>query len=563
MTAFFACKSPKKLAKTIDKMELKSEPEVLEVHGDSILVTIKGKFPPHTFSKNGIVKFQPVLHYGDQEQPLKVMYLKGEKARYENAKTISYSKGGSFTYTDKVEYTPAMKKSNLLLTGQVKLDSRYDDLDQCQQVKTDSTALGTITTSLTVKPTDDVLFYEDKSPAASTMKKVIFYYVINEGRLRDTVMKGPQVRQFRSIINDSTFKFTGITFKSYASPDGEIDLNARLTQERANSAIDLAKKEFKKLDATKRYDESFDSKPDANEDWEGFKRLVSESNIAGKDDIMSIANSNMGLEEKEAALRKLPSWNELKKTILPRLRRTEVIFNGSGTLRSLEEVRAVSGTSNNYDQLSQREVMMMANASTDSAEQERMYQYYMNKYPNDWAGKNNYAAFLIKHRQYEQAHAILDELSNQYRDNDTIHNNLGVAKRFLRKYNEAKENYTDASNGGIPENNNLGILYIKYGEYDNAVQSFEADRCDYNVALAYTLKGDYETAKRKIDCIEDKTADVYYLRAIIGARSGDRELMTTSLTQAVQKDPSLRDMAKEDLEFRAHHGKDYFENAIR
>jgi tetratricopeptide (TPR) repeat protein len=187
----------------------------------------------------------------------------------------------------------------------------------------------------------------------------------------------------------------------------------------------------------------------------------------------------------------------------------------------------------------------------------------MNKYPNEWGGANNYAAMLIRQGKYKDADSLLEILNAKYRDNDTIANNLGVAKRFLRKYDAAKDLYGISKRGGLKEDNNMGILYIKYGDYDNAVTSFEPNRCDYNVALAYTLKGDYETALQKIDCIEDKNADVYYLRAIVGARKGDKDLMTTSLTRAVTMDSTLHDMAKTDLEFRKYVNTQEFKNAIR
>ena len=109
----------------------------------------------------------------------------------------------------------------------------------------------------------------------------------------------------------------------------------------------------------------------------------------------------------------------------------------------------------------------------------------------------------------------------------------------------------------------MGILYIKYGDYDNAVASFDSKQCDYNVALAYTLKNDYDNALSKIDCITDKTPEVYYLRAVVAARKGDVDLMTTSLTLAVKGDPSYRDEAKTDMEFKKYWNKVEFQNAIK
>jgi tetratricopeptide (TPR) repeat protein len=563
--AFGACNGPKKMAKTVASMEVKSEPKVLEVHGDSILVTIKGKFPPKSFAKNGIVRFQPVLRYDTLELPMKTMYIKGEKVKLDNAKTINYKNGGSFTYTDKVEYTPLMKKSELTMEYAVKLDSKYDDLDQCVPVDTDTPAIGSITTSLSVKPTDDILFY-DNDEGVGNGRTVIFYYVINEGSLRDSVKKGPTMTQVRNVVKDTTFKYNSIVFRSFASPDGEVARNAELTKLRAGSAESVVRAELKRMGVKKIYDSTFVRRPDTDEDWEGFKRIVSASSFAGKDEVLGIINSNLSYDEKEANLRKLGSWNELKNNILPRLRRTEVTFSGSAgntTGMVVKNDTSSMPVPEDLSRLSQQELIMYANHTKDTAQKERIYKTYMERFPEDWAGKNNYAAILLQKGQYEEANRLLEELHNEYRNNDTISNNLGVAKRFLRKYNDSKDLYMGAQQNGIKENNNLGILYIKYGDYENSVNSFEQDRCDYNVVLAYTLKGDYETAKRKFECIEDKKAADYYLRAIIGARSGDKDLMTTSLTRAIEMDASFRDMAKEDLEFKNYLNTAEFTNAIR
>ncbi|MGZ5242325.1 MAG: tetratricopeptide repeat protein [Bacteroidia bacterium] len=561
---FGACNGPKKMAKTVAQMEVKAEPQVLEVHGDSILVTVKGKFPPKSFAKNGIVRFQPVLRYDTTELPLKTMYIKGEKVKLDNAKTINYKNGGSFTYTDKIEYTPQMKKSDLTMEYAVKLDSKYDDLDQCVPVDTDTPSTGTITTSLSVKPTDDILFFDDDQGVGNG-KTVIFYYVINEGSLRDSVKRGPTMTQVRTIVKDTTFKYSSIVFRSYASPDGEVARNAELTKLRANSAEQAVRAELKRMGVTKIYDSTFVRRPDTDEDWEGFKRIVSASSMAGKDEVLGIINSNLSYEEKEANLRALSSWNELKTSILPRLRRTEVVFSGTAgggdALMSATTQEVV--VPEDLSTATQQQLIWYANNTKDTATRERVYKNYMDRFPQDWAGRNNYAALLLQKGQYQEAHDLFEALHSEYRNNDTIHNNLGVAKRHLRKYNDAKEHYMTAQQGGIKENNNLGILYIKYGDYESSVNSFEADRCDYNVVLAHTLKGDYETAKRKFECIEEKKAADYYLRSIIGARSGDKELMTTSLTRAIEMDASFRDLAKEDLEFKNYVNTAEFTNAIR
>jgi hypothetical protein len=625
------CVSPKKLGKDLEKMGFKAQPELLEVKGDSIEVSINMKIPPKSFHKKAVVKFQPILKYGEQEKELATMYLQGEKVRDKKGKTVKFAKGGSFKYHDKIEYTTEMKHSKLSMDYQIKIASKYDELNQCISGKRDSTTRGTITTALSVKPYDDIYFFTGnehpnlydstnggKGGNMSTMDatnghpELIFYYVIDEGKLRDSAKRGPAARTLSRYIgpkeakmakkgkkgkkNDAAEdekelrdemaqpKVTGVVFKSYASPDGEVNHNGQLCQQRAASANDFVKKEFKRLGVKEINDANFVKQPDQNEDWAGFKNLVEKSSMKGKSDVLAVINSGQSIEEKEKQLRSMPQWNELTKKILPRLRRTEVYLQGihsgvrtrTGT-RSVADLKTEhsSGADSN---LSQREMLILAANMDDLGEREKIYKMYADKYPSDWTGQNNYAAIVLKqggamvkdentamksNAKIDQALKLFEGLHTQYPANDTITNNYAVAKRFARKYNDAQSGYMSAKNDGVKEDNNMGILFIKYGFYDKAAASFEANRCDYNVALAYTLKGDYDQALNKIECITDKKAEDFYLRAVIGARKNDKTLMTTALTRAAQMDPSLRDRAKNDLEFSKFWDNAEFQNALR
>jgi len=556
-----SCQSPKKMASALDKVKFKADPEVLEVRGDSVTIKVTGKFPPKTFAKQASCKFQPVLRYGTQEKALPPMFVVGEKVKgVKDAKTIKYSTGGSFTYNKRVEYTPDMKKSSLTLDYTVKFVSQYEELNQCISGTKDSTVKGTITTALTVKPTDDVYYYENDIPAGG-VRRLVFYYVVNEPDFRDSVFKGPTYKALANIIGDPTFTLTDITLHSYASPDGEMKRNHELCSGRAESGYKMVGNLLKEKKNVAVKDDAIFKKPDENgEDWAGFKRLVAASNIAQKDELMAIINSNMSLDDKEVAFRKLANWEDQKNNILPRLRRTEVFLSGTFPNRSIEDVRSTVSTS--FEGLTKKEVIMYANKTDDLAAKEKAYKYLMNKYPEDWAGINNYGAVLVKEQQYVMADSMLTIAHKQWPNNDTIASNLGVAKRFSRHYDDAKTLLTQGSKS-VKEGNNMGILYIKYGDYDNSTTSFEPNRCDYNTALALELHGDYDQSLSKIDCITDKNADVYYLRAIVAAKKGDTDLMTTSLTLAIQKDPTYRDTAKTDLEFKKYWNKVEFLNAIK
>jgi tetratricopeptide (TPR) repeat protein len=540
----------------------------MEVRGDSVEVTIKGKFPPKTFNKKAVVKIQPVLRYGgDKEKPLKPLYLKGEKVKNQDGKVVNYKKGSTFTYTDKVEYDPQMKNQNLTIDYNIKIGNKYQDLEQCEGGTRDSVSIGTITTALTVKPFDDVLMYK-AGVMPVVAKKVIIYYVINETKIRDSVYKGPAVTKLRDFLKDTSMKYNSIQLMSYASPDGEFTLNKNLTIGRANSGADLVKKELKRAGKKIVYDSSLVKKPDMGEDWAGLKQAVSQREFSGKQEVMDILNSNINDDEKENRLRKSQAWNPtLVNDILPKLRRTEIVFAGANNQRTLPELMSAYQT--NQNGLTKQELLMVADNTTDTMEMMNVYKNYMTNYPSDVAGKNNYAALLLKKGMYKEADDLFSQLHQLYPKNDTINNNYGVARRFARDYDKSRNLYNTAANDGLDESNNLGILYIKYGKYDSSIASFKPERCDYNTALAYTLNGDYESALSEIECSINKVdnnmmrGDLYYLRAITAARKGDRDMMATSLTRAIEMNPAYRNMAKDDKEFMKYWDTDTFKNAIR
>jgi len=580
------CNSPKKLAKALDKTSIKADPEVLTVDGDSVTINVRIKIPPKVFSKKAMVKFAPTLKYGDQSKDLEPIILVGEKAKTSETatKTIRFKEGGSFTYHKRIEYTPDMKNTLLELSYQVKVISKYEELNQCVGGQTDSIP-GDITTSLSVKRLDDIYLSERTVGVNHTSRTVIFYFELNDPELGHHIYKGEDKREkderireeesvkarndkalivLEDFLSNKKVKIDDVVMKGFASPDGEIKQNANLCFDRTKSAEVKLKEEFKKYDLPQINDSGLIRRPDKDEDWNGLKAMVSQSNMDGKNDILAIINDNRTYDEKNASLKKLPSWKYLSQEVLPLLRRTEVVMHGTFPPKSLAEIQKSP-----MDSLTHSELLILAKNTPDTATKLKIFKYFMDKYPNDWAGKNNYASLLMmsgngSHDQ--EAYTMFSDLAKQYPNNDTIQSNLGVANRYLRHYDAAKQNYADAAKGGMVENNNLGILYIKYGDYAKAMDEFPKNDCNYNVALALCLKGDdYDGALKKIDCIPpaSKTADVYYLKAIIYARQKDKDDMTTALTRAIQMNPAIKDRAKGDLEFRKYAETPEFQSIVK
>jgi hypothetical protein len=72
----------------------------------------------------------------------------------------------------------------------------------------------------------------------------------------------------------------------------------------------------------------------------------------------------------------------------------------------------------------------------------------------------------------------------------------------------------------------------------------------FNTALAQVMVGDNDAALQTLNRTEED-AVAFYLKAVIGARDKNLDMVTTNLQTAVDKDPALRQRAKKDIEFKA------------
>ena len=94
----------------------------------------------------------------------------------------------------------------------------------------------------------------------------------------------------------------------------------------------------------------------------------------------------------------------------------------------------------------------------------------------------------------------------------------------------------------------MGNLYIAQGQYERAVNSF-GDAKTNSAALAQILAKDYNKAKNTLAGVEKPDAYTDYLMAVLGARTNNSSMVTSSLKSAIAKEPALAKKAATDLEF--------------
>jgi len=527
--------------------ELSSEyfttnPQVLEAVGGKVPVTINGKFPEKYFKKKAVVEVTPVLKWNGGESKGQPAAFQGEKIEG-NDQTISYKMGGNYTMKANFDYVPEMAKSELYLAFNAKIGNKVVNIPDVK------IADGVISTSELINNT-----LSSANPAGSddAFQRVIkqaqeakIMFLIQQANIRKSELKSTSIADFQKAVKDANAdtkgkKIENIEVSSYASPDGGPKLNTKLAEKRESTTASYLNKELKKgkVNAT------VDSKYTA-QDWEGFQELVSKSNIQDKDLILRVLSMYQDPEQRETEIKNLSSvFKNLADEILPQLRRSRLTLNYDIIGKSDDEITELANS--DASKLNIEELLYAATLTKDNSKKEAIYSKAAELYPNDYRAYNNLASLAYQNGDASKAQSYLAKAAN-LKAAPEVNMNLGLVALKSGNKSEA-ESYFGKAAGSKQLNESLGNLYVAKGEYDKAVTSF-GDTKTNSAALAQILAKDYNKAKNTLSGIATPDAYTDYLMAILGARTNNASMVTSSLSSAVKKDASLAKKAATDLEF--------------
>ncbi len=557
VVAFSGCNGLGKLVKNADKITYKVTPDPLQMHGDSVGLSISGTYPAKIFPKKATVTVTPYIKYAGGEKALKPVVLVGEKSEAKGQK-ISNAKGGSFNYTsDKVAYMPEMKVATLELrcTGAVK--SKTKDLPAKK------VADGTVITPLLVKSDEKPILAKDnftKTIPHSVSGSI--YFVINQSQVRGTELKSDEIKAFREFISNGVEKnwaFKPMNISAYASPDGELALNSHLAEDRAKetvkSMMDWAKdkkaskdKKDKSINFTPGTAKEFYNTVTTAEDWDGFKKAMEASSLKDKDLILRVLTMYPDGPTRQKEIKNLAkTWVEVADKILPRLRRSVLTLNADENSRTDAQIAATFKTA--ADSLSVEELIYGATLTNDLNTKLAMYQKAETKFAGDWRCANNVGYIYILQNKLNDAEAEFKKADGLSANNPIVKNNLGICARWKGDRKAAMDLYKSATAAGTEPTYNMGIIEIQNGNYAAAVSDFGSNNT-FNMALATLLNGNNEGCMSTIDNSTTKDDAIsFYLKAVASARQGKADGVTNNLRTAIQKDASFKAMAKDDAEF--------------
>lgn len=518
-------------------------PNPLEAQAGKVPVTINGLFPEKYMKRKAVVTVTPVLRYEGGEALGQPATFQGEKV-VGNNQTISYRVGGNYTMKTTYDYIDPMHKSELYLVFAATVGKKSVSIPEVK------VADEVIATSELVKRT---LKSASTSYAQDNFQRIIkkkqeanIQFLINQAKIRTGEIKSVSVQDFLATLKDIPVEenrkaFDGIEISSYASPDGSLDFNTKLADQRGKTTKSYVAGEMKAAGVEGNVDSKYTA-----EDWEGFQQLVSQSNIQDKDVIIRVLSMYNDPEEREKQIRNISAaYGDLTKEILPRLRRSRIMLHYNLIGRTDEEI--MSQFNQEPAKLSVEEMLYAASMADDEEQQEKILGKMKDLYPNDYRSYNNLATLAYQRGDYAQAKQLVDKALALNANAPEANVNKGLLSMLDGNTAEATQYLSKGSNA-LGLNEALGNLYLLQGNNAQAVKAFGKDASN-SAALAQLLNKDYLSAATTLNGVAEPDAMTSYLKAIIASRTNNADLAIDNLKTAVSLDSSLADYAAKDLEF--------------
>ncbi len=548
------CDCYKKMAKDPSAIKVTATPEVLVLNNGKIAVDIEASVPADYYNKKASLKVTPVISYENGIVEGEAVLLQGEDV-LTNGIVVSTEEGLKLNRHVEFDYKPGMDLCQLQLlvevqctsgkcktftlvnanTGEIVSEEQLEALAkggaEADAVKKE---LGlTIAKGLNTLQ-KDLDYAEAMEVEANAYKNVTTHivtadllYKINSSVVAKKATQGEEFANLKAAVdanqaNDRAVQTVYVN--GYASPDGPVNFNDKLSEKRSKSGLKAVEKLLKDNGLT------IDTAA-YGEDWEGFKKAVEASSIEDKELILQVLAMYSSSAEREKEIKNMSNvFKALKTEILPQLRRAQIVNSADVTGKTDAEMAALINEGK-VSELNLEELLHIA--AVDATVALPALEYATKTY-NDARAWNNLAVVYAENGAYAAAQKALDNAVKAGDNSAEVNNNLALVALAQGNVAEA-EQYAQGADAETK-----ALIAASKGDYAAA-----GALTGYNAAIVQVQSGDLAAAKKSL--ASDNSADADYLRAVIAAMEGNSAEAKSQLNSAVAKDAALAEKAKSNV----------------
>jgi len=238
-------------------------------------------------------------------------------------------------------------------------------------------------------PVNKITIYPDYRKNPSELQKI-----------RETIDK---------VRNDKYATITEVHIKGYASPEGSYSNNAYLAENRAKALLNYVQGLYHFQNA--RFTVDFEP-----EDWVGLERMVNESSLEGKDEILAIINADTpsDWDQREWKLKEVNGGKDYRiilRDIYPALRHSD--YTVKYTIRNFTVDEAKELIYTDPKQLSLNEMFQVAQTFEPGSERyNEIFEIAVRMYPDDPVSNLNAAVTAIGTKRLDAARRYLTKAAD-------------------------------------------------------------------------------------------------------------------------------------------------------
>ncbi|MBQ7697387.1 MAG: tetratricopeptide repeat protein [Paludibacteraceae bacterium] len=530
--------------------QISVNPNPLTVVGNKVNAHITGTFPRKKFAKNAVLTVTPVLKYNGKEVPGEPVTYIGEKIK-ENGKIVSYRNGGTYTQNASFDFVPEMAQSELYLRFEARQGKKVVEIPDVK------IADGVITTAKLVDPQEvRAQSTPDKfQRIIQETQEADILFLIQQANLRDSQLNSKEMKALKDAITAAAKAenkaINNLEVLAYASPDGGLDLNTSL----ANNREKNAQRYMERILRRSRVKDTKITSDVTPEDWEGFKEAVEKSNVEDKEMVLRVLSMYSDPEEREAQIKNLAAvYKTLATDVLPALRRSRIVLTTDIIGKSDEEIANLAA--NDPSKLNVEELLYAATLAKTTDEKMAIYRKVADQY-NDYRAYNNMGMIYYAQGNMDEARRNYAKALSLAPNNPDVNYNAGVMALADGDLKKAEERLGKAVGTQGDLKAAMGTLYTMKGDYAKAKKSYAGANTN-NAATQMILNEDYAGARKALAAVETPNATTAYLSAIVGARTNDREAVYSNLKSAIAQNPALKQRARADIEFAKYAEDEQF-----
>lgn len=455
-------------------------PISLQQRGDSVYAELRFDISGLNVDSRRSISLVPTLVTPEKKQSLPEVMLKGrqnynihrrklalmskrEKNKYDKAAPYCILKGyksdtpKTIHYYTAIAYEPWMADANLDL---------YEDLCGCGNLPR-RIGISNLINQVTLEKIVILDPYEITPhlayirPIAEVVKhrelisETFLDFVVNKTDINPKFMNNQaELLKITNLINeldnDPDLKIEAIHVVGFASLEGSVDLNQRLSEGRANSLVAFLVPRFN-------YPRSFYNVEYGGENWSGLKDAVEKSDMPFRDQVLDIIDSGFRSEsrndtELNLRLKSLDNGGPYKymlQTFYPSLRKAICKIDFEVSDFDVSHAKEVIMTK--PQKLSLNEIFLVANTyEKGSREFVDLFETAVRLFPHDITANLNAASAALVRKDLISAERYLNKIKTKT-DTPEYYNALGTLSMLKGDYEDAQTALRKAANAGLNE----------------------------------------------------------------------------------------------------------------